>query len=136
MNILRLLAVALAFAALNAHARGSVPVINHEAVPALRASGQPASAEQIRAALQAAGAARGWQITPSGNGKALAVLNVRGKHSISADIAYASGRYSIVYRDSSNMNYEPGEGAGKIHPKYNMWVQTLMDDTRMQLAKP
>lgn len=136
MNILRLWAVALAFAALNVHARGSVPVINHDAVPAVRASGQPASAEQIRAALQAAGAARGWQITPAGNGKALAVLNVRGKHSISADITYASGRYSIKYRDSSNMNYEPGEGAGTIHPKYNMWVQTLMDDTRMQLARP
>jgi hypothetical protein len=135
MKILRLLAIAVAFVALNVHARGSVPVINHDAVQAVRASGQPASAEQIRAAMQTAGAARGWQITPAGNGKALAVLNVRGKHSISADISYAAGRYSITYRDSSNMNYEPGEGAGKIHPKYNAWVQTLIDDTRMQLAK-
>lgn len=136
MKILRLLAIAVAFVALNVHARGSVPIIDHEAVPAVRASGQPASADQIRAAMQAAGAARGWQVTPAGNGRALAVLNVRGKHSISADISYASGRYSIKYRDSSNMNYEPGEGSGKIHPKYNMWVQTLIDDTRMQLARP
>jgi hypothetical protein len=136
MKILRLLAIVLAFAALNAHARGSVPIVNHEAVPALRASGQPASAEQIRLALQTAGAARGWQITPAGAGKALAVLNVRGKHSISADISYAAGKYSIKYRDSSNMNYEPGEGSGLIHPKYNAWVQTLIDETRMQLARP
>jgi hypothetical protein len=135
MKILHLLPVAVAVVALNAHARGSVPIVNHEAVTAVRASGQPASAEQIRAAMQAAGAPRGWQFTPAGNGKSLAVLNVRGKHSVSADVTYASGRYSIKYRDSSNMNFEPGDGAGKIHPKYNMWVQTLIDDTRVQLAK-
>ncbi|MCC2675539.1 MAG: hypothetical protein K0R58_2486 [Ramlibacter sp.] len=133
MKFLRLLAVALAFAALNAHARGSVPIINHEAIPVTTASGQPASADQIRTALQAAGAPRGWQITPAGQGKALAVLNVRGKHSISADITYTRGTYSIKYRDSSNMNYEP---SGLIHPKYNMWVQTLIDDTRIQLSRP
>jgi hypothetical protein len=136
MKILRLLAVVLAFAALNAHARGNVPIIDHEAIVATRASGQPASAEQIRTALQAAGAARGWQITPAGPGKAVALLNVRGKHSISADISYGAGKYSIKYRDSSNMNYAPGAGSGTIHPKYNMWVQTLVDDTRMQLMKP
>ena len=136
MKILRLLAIAVAFVALNVHARSSVPVLNHDAVPALRASGQPASAEQIRAALQAAGAARGWQITPAGNGKALAVLNVRGKHSVSTEITYGPGKYSIKYRDSNNMNYEAGDGAGTIHPKYNAWVQTLIDDTRMQLLKP
>jgi hypothetical protein len=136
MKILRRLAIAVAFVALNVHARSSVPIIDHDGVPAVRASGQPASAEQIRSALQTAGAARGWQITPAGNGRALAVLNVRSKHSISADISYASGRYSIKYRDSSNMNYEPGDGSGKIHPKYNMWVQTLMDDIRVQLARP
>jgi hypothetical protein len=136
MKILRLLAIALAFAALNVHARGSVPIIDHEAVPAVRANGQPASAEQIRAALQAAGAQRGWQVTPAGSGKAVALLNVRGKHSISADVTFSAGKYAIKYRDSSNMNHEPGAGSGLIHPKYNMWVQTLIDDTRMQLARP
>jgi hypothetical protein len=134
MKILRLLAAVLAFVALNAHARGSVPIINHDAVPAITASGKPASAEQIRAAMQAAGAQRGWQITPAGNGKALAFLNVRNQHSISADITYASGQYSIKYRDSTNMNYEAGTNV--IHPKYNMWVQTLINDTRIQLSKP
>ena len=137
MKILRLLAAVLALAAaLNAHARGNVPIVNHEAIAATRASGQPASADQIRNALQTAGGNRGWQITPAGAGKALAVLNVRGKHTISADISYAAGKYSIKYRDSSNMNYEAGEGAGTIHPKYNMWVQTLIDETRIQLLKP
>jgi hypothetical protein len=127
------LAIAAACLALDAQARGSVPVIDHEAVPALRASGEPASAAQIQAALQAAGSARGWQITPAGNGKAVALLSVRGKHSVTADITIDQGRYAIKYRESSNMNYEPATRA--IHPKYNMWVQALIDDTRVQLAK-
>jgi hypothetical protein len=133
MKFLRLVAIALAFFALNAHARGSVPIMNFEAVPAMTASGQPATVQQIRTALQAAGTPRGWQITQSSQSQSLAVLNVRGKHSVSADITYTRGQYSIKYRDSSNMNYEP---SGLIHPKYNMWVQTLMDETRIQLARP
>jgi hypothetical protein len=132
-NTVRALAAVLAFVALNAIARGNVAVMNHEAVPATTASGKPASAEQIRAALVSAGAARGWQITPTGNGKALAVLDVRGKHRVSADITYASGQYSIKYRDSSNMNFDAKDNT--IHPKYNMWVQALIDDTRAQLAR-
>ena len=43
MNFLRFVAIALAFVVLNAHARGSVPIINHEAIPAVTASGQPAN---------------------------------------------------------------------------------------------
>ena len=131
--VARLLALVLAFAALNAIARGNVAVMNHEAIAATTASGKPASAEQIRSALVTAGAARGWQITPAGNGKALAVLDVRGKHRVSADISYSAGQYSIKYRDSSNMNFDAKDNT--IHPKYNMWVQALIDDTRTQLAK-
>lgn len=126
-------AAVLALAALGAQARGNVAIVNHEAIPATTASGKPASAEQIRSALVTAGGPRGWQITPAGPGKALAVLNVRGKHTVSADIAYASGQYSIKYRDSSNMNHDAA--ANTIHPKYNAWVQTLIDDTRIQLMK-
>ena len=136
-NILRLaaLAVAFSFVAMNAHARGAVAIVNYETVPAVHASGQPASAEQVRAALQAAGPVHGWQMTAAGANRVVAMLSVRGKHSVTADISYAAGQYSIKYRDSTNMNYEPGNGAGMIHPKYNMWVQALMDDIRMQLAK-
>jgi hypothetical protein len=134
MKFLRPLAVAACCVALNAHARGSVPIINHEAVPAVRASGQAATPGQILAAMQAVGPQRGWQITATGAGKALGVLNVRGKHSISTDIQFGTGQYAIKYRDSANMNYDAGTGL--IHPKYNMWVQTLIDDVRIQLARP
>ena len=130
-NILRLWAIVLAFAAFNVHARG-VPIVDHEAVPAVTGSGKPASAEQIRLALQIAGAPRGWQITPSGPGKAFAVLMVR-KHTVTVDVSYTSGQYSIKYRDSTNMDYDPERKL--IHGNYNKWVQTLMTDTRVQLLQ-
>ena len=114
-KILRLAAAGLlALAACSASARGNVPVVNHEAIPATTAAGRPATPDQIRDALQAAGGPRGWEITPAGKGKALAVLNVRGKHSVSADISYGPGQYAIRYRDSTNMNYDAA--ANSIHP--------------------
>lgn len=131
---LRLIAAALvAFAALGAHARSNVAIENHDAIPAVTAAGKPATPEQIRAALQAAGGPRGWTFRPVAPGKTLAVLDVRGKHQVSADIAMKSGEYSIKYRDSQNMNYDAG--ANTIHPKYNQWVDKLILDTRVQLAK-
>jgi hypothetical protein len=133
MKFLRLLAAALAFSALTVHA-GNAPIINHEAVPAVRASGEPASAQQILAAMQVAGAQRGWQITPAGPGKAVGVLDVRGKHTVTTDITVGKGQYAIKYKDSSNMNYNPGNNS--IHPKYNTWVQTFVSDVRIQLLKP
>ena len=132
-KMLRLFAAVLAFAAFGAHARGNVPVENHEAIPALTAAGKPASPEQIRAALQAAGSPRGWIIKPVGAGKVLASLDVRSKHQVSADVTLRNGEYSIKYRDSNNMNYDAGSHT--IHPKYNMWVDALIRDTRAQLAK-
>jgi len=110
-----------------------VPIVNYASVPAVTASGQPATEDQILSALKIAGAGHGWEVTSAANGKALAVLNVRGKHSVSADIEYSPGRYSIKYRESINLNYAAGD---LIHPNYNKWVQTLVDDVRQQLLKP
>jgi hypothetical protein len=52
------------------------------------------------------------------------------------DIVYSAGKYSIKYRDSSNLSYQAGEGAGTIHPNYNRRVQNLVDDIRIQLLQP
>lgn len=133
-KILRLLAITLALAAAaNAFARGNVPVVNRESIPATNIAGKPVSADQIRNALITAGAQRGWNIKPTGPGSATAFLDVRGKHSVTVDITYKAGEYSIKYRDSTNLKYDPA--ANSIHPKYNEWVQKLIDDTRVQLLK-
>lgn len=130
-RILRLLALALALFALNAQARNIEPVGNFENQPATTGSGQPASVQQIKAALTAAGTPRGWQVSQVAPGQLVASVNVRDKHSVSVDISVVPGMYSIRYKNSSNMNYD----GVQINPHYNKWVKTLADDTRKELAK-
>lgn len=138
MNILRLLAFCLAVVSMPAMAgRASGIVVNHENVQLANASGQPASAEQIRRAFESAAMSRGWKITHEAPGRMLASYNKQNKHMVSCEITYSTGVFSLKYRDSLNMRYEPAaNGQGTIHPYYNKWVDFLIQDARAALAKP
>jgi hypothetical protein len=130
-RILRLFPLVLALFALNAHARGGVPLLNHENVAVSDSKGQPASAAQIRAAIATAAASHGWQLSASGASSMVATLHVRGKHSVSTDVDWAAGTFSVKYRDSVNMNYSGNE----IHPNYNRWVQQLVNTIRAETTR-
>ncbi|MGH6627408.1 MAG: hypothetical protein ACRECD_12885 [Burkholderiaceae bacterium] len=98
-------------------------------------SGKAVQAEQVKQAIQAAAGTRNWSLSPQAEGKLLATLNVRGKHTIMVEIAYAADRYSLSYKDSVNMNYGAHNGLPSIHPNYNKWVQHLQDGIRIELLK-
>ena len=134
-KMLGLLAALLACTLLgfNAHARGGVPVADFENLPAVTASGEPASAAQIKAGIMAAGPHHGWIITAPAADRMEASLNVRGKHTVVTEIFYKAGQYSVKYKDSSNMNFDPSSRS--IHPKYNQWVQGLVEDIRTEVAR-
>lgn len=137
LKILRVLALCLAVVAVPATAgRASMIVVNHENVQLANAAGQPASADQIRRAFESAATARGWKITHEAPGRMLASFNKQNKHMISCEITYSAGVFSLKYRDSLNMRYQPaGDGQGTIHPYYNKWVDFLIEDARAALAK-
>lgn len=118
-----------------AMARGSVPIVNYENVAITTGSGKPATAEQVKQAFIAGGTSKGWTFTPAGDGKLLANLVVRNKHTITADIAYSADRYSVTYQGSVNMNYEVKDGQSVIHPHYNGWVTNMLNEVRTELAK-
>lgn len=120
----------LQLAATQAWARSSVPVVDHDNIEVVPGSGQKPSLEQMQKTLAVAGRARGWVLKPVGPGKMLGTLNVRGKHTIVVDVTYKPGSYSIAYKDSVNMNAEQRDGAQLIHPKYNAWVDTFMQDVQ------
>ena len=132
-----LFAVALMLGAGEASAqRQAVPIVNHVDIVIDRGSAPPLSAQQVRQAIISAPAPRKWEFSDAGPGRLVATLVVRGKHTVVTDITYGPARYSIVYRDSTNMKYGPGpEGKGVIHPFYNQWVDELRDAIRTQLAK-
>jgi hypothetical protein len=130
-RILRLFALAFALFALNAQAKNIEAIGNFDNQPAITGSGQPASIAQIKQALTAGGAPRGWQVTQVAPGQLVATVNVRNKHTVSVDILASPGVFSIKYKNSTNMNYD----GVQINPHYNKWVQMLSEDARKELAK-
>jgi hypothetical protein len=119
--------------ALDAHARSSVPLAEFENMPAVAASGQPASSAQIKAAIEAAAQQHDWTVVTPAPGRMVATLQVRNKHTVVTEILYKPGQYSVQYKDSVNMNFDPSTRV--IHPFYNKWVQGLVDDIRKEAAR-
>ncbi|HWT54915.1 MAG TPA: hypothetical protein VN066_08900 [Rhodocyclaceae bacterium] len=118
-----------------AHARQSVPVINIENALITTSSGKTPTLAQVKQSIVAAGAAQGWQLSETADGKLLASLTVRGKHFMTIEIPYTTAQYSLLYKSSVNLNYEVLEGVPVIHPNYNKWVQTFGNNIRVELSK-
>jgi len=83
-------------------------------------SSKAVSLGDVETAIRRAGHRLGWQIVPQGPGRAEGTLVLR-EHRAVVDITYDTKSYSILYKDSSNLNYD-----GKtIHSNYNGWIQNL-----------
>lgn len=127
-----LLAAVLALGALQAHARAPVPIVNHESV----AVGRKASADEVKQAIMRAAVATGrkWVVSERAPGVLEATYMVR-THTVVTEIRYTATSFSVAYKDSVNMKYGPGEGAGVIHPFYNQWVNEFIQAVRAELAR-
>jgi hypothetical protein len=128
-------AIVLAFwaCALPAHARNLAQIQNYENVSVTTGSGKLIPAEKMREVFVAAGARRSWAFKDAGPGKLIGTLIVRGRHTVEVEVTYSPERYSVVYKNSSNMNYS--EQGSLIHPNYNKWVADLMNAVRSELSK-
>ncbi|MBS0545698.1 MAG: hypothetical protein JSR40_18405 [Proteobacteria bacterium] len=135
-RLLTALVAATLLAATPAMARAPVPIINHDSIVIATGSGTAPQAEQVRQAIVAAAGAKGWTLATQADGRLLATLVVRNKHTIVVDIAYAADSFSLNYKDSINMKFEDRVVEGKvIHPFYNRWVQELKDAIQLELRK-
>lgn len=130
-RILRLFALAAALFALNVHAR-TAPLGNFDNLPVTNARGEPASTAQIKAAVVSGAAARSWTLSDLRNDRAIATVQVRGKHTVTTELVWGNGQVSVKYKNSLNMHYTGGE----IHPNYNAWVQNLVDSIRAAAVRP
>ncbi len=119
-----------------AHARSPVPLVNLENQSIAAASGKSLTLDDIARALRQAAPNRGWRIEEVGPGDAVAILEVRDKHTIKVDIHYTEKTISFKYKDSLNMKYGTNdEGRPVIHPFYMKWVQNLYSDIRVELGR-
>ncbi len=135
-----LIALLLAIAAITtvpAHAH-PVAIVNHENQAIKRFDNKVLTAEEVQKGIREAAAKLGWRVEPGEPGHIIATLQVR-QHTAVVDIAYSQTSYSIVYKDSTNLDYgvqtTSGIEQGKIvtskrsviHANYNKWVQQLND---------
>lgn len=89
----------------------------------------PPAAEmmQVENAIRRAGGGLGWQIKradPQQPGHLIGRLPIR-SHVAVVDIKHNTKTFSISYKDSTNLDYDPAKG--KIHSNYNGWIQNLRE---------
>lgn len=88
------------------------------------------STDKVFKAIYAAGTTLGWSIKKVKPGLAVAQIHLR-KHMALVEIPYTQKNYSIVYKDSANLNYDPK--TKNIHSNYNGWIQNLNKGIQTQL---
>lgn len=105
-----------------------VPVRNVPDSAVVTGTGKPLTADQVRSAIVRAGSGLGWAMTPTDPGLVTGRLALRG-HTAVVDVRYTAKNYSIMYKDSSNLDYRDGQ----IHKNYNGWIENLDRDIRANL---
>jgi len=90
------------------------------------------SDDQMFKAIKQAGISLGWIVKKVKPGVASAQLNLR-SHMALVEIKYNKKEYSIIYKNSLNLNYDKEKGT--IHSNYNGWIQNLDNAIKVQLSQ-
>ena len=106
----------------------TAPIYTVTDAPVVVMAGKQASTEDVRDAILRAGNRLGWQMVPAEPGVINAKLSLR-NHVAMVDVRYSATSYSIVYRDSTNLEHR----GDQIHNNDNGWIQNLDRDIRNEL---
>ena len=101
-------------------------------LPVMSASGKALKPAQVRQAILDACREKGWiarELTP---GVISASLAVRA-HNAEVEIPYSGTNYSILYKHSSNLDYNAADRT--IHNQYNNWVDYLRRSIDARIAE-
>jgi hypothetical protein len=106
------------------------PVMDIVDAPVVEPAGGPKlTADQVKLAIQRAGATLSWQIKEVQPYLLEGTLHLR-THMAQVNIPYSAERYSIIYKNSENLQYD-----GKnIHSNYNGWVENLDKAIKVQMG--
>ena len=99
--------------------------------PVATASGKEPSLDQVTKAIVAAGTGLQWTMSVVHPGLIVGTLNIR-SHQAVVEIPYTTKAYSIKYKNSSDLNYDPEKQT--IHSNYRGWVQNLDNAIRARLS--
>jgi hypothetical protein len=99
--------------------------------PVQTAAGKELTLEQVQKAIIDAGIKQTWIMTPVKPGELLGEYNVQ-SHQIHVTIPYTTKNYSILYKDSSNLRYDPVKHT--IHVNYQKWIERLDNEIKARLS--
>ena len=99
--------------------------------PIQTAAGTELTLEQVQKAIIDAGIKQTWIMTPVKPGEMLGEYNVQ-SHQIHVLIPYTTKTYSILYKDSSNLRYDPVKRT--IHVNYQRWIERLDNEIKARLS--
>jgi hypothetical protein len=91
------------------------------------------SRNDYKNAIIRAGTQRGWTFQDAGPGHLVGNIAVRGKHFATVDVFYDTEEFTINYKDSRNLEYDPA--TGKIHSNYNSWVTNLQQEIQAEVTR-
>ena len=85
--------------------------------------------EDIARAIVTAGGSLGWVMKKKEPGHIVGTLHLR-DHVAVVDINYDNEKYSITYKDSTNLKYD----GTAIHSNYNSWITNLSNAINNQVS--
>ena len=104
-----------------------VPILNITDAGISTATGKDATLAEVESAILSAATASTppWLMKVVKPGHIIGTLHNR-RHTAIVDITFNTKAYSITYKNSTNLKYNPeGEGGAMIHKGYNKWVGLL-----------
>ena len=126
---LKILFPAVAMLALVIVGCRSNPIYNVNGAPVTNST-RNYSMSDVRGAILQAGAALGWQMEVARPGLIVGTLRVR-EHMARVEIPYDRRNYSVLYRDSNNLDYD----GASIHSNYNGWIENLRNEINVRLSQ-
>ena len=94
--------------------------------------GSSPSTEDVRSAIVAGCKERTWVPIPDEDNNISCSILVRSRHFAEVEIPYTGDTYSIIYKDSRELDYNGKKQ--RIHRNYNKWVLNLSDSIQRRLA--
>ncbi len=98
------------------------PIVDFKDAKVPVAVGESLTLDEVAKGIVSAGTKLGWRMKKESPGHIFGKLWHKG-HMLAVDIPYTTTAYSILYKESANLNYNPGSKTA--HSNLSGWMRNL-----------